>query len=286
MRFRKDWDCATEAAIAAKARTGAPLAMVATLPELMPEETAQRLMEGGVLPLNGLRPALAALAAVQKPRSTDLHLPVALPIEVPSAALVDEANAKAALAGHGLKIPRSITFRAGDMPDHLPWTAALKGLGFAHKSEAQAVALNLTSLDAVAEAAKHVPSDDFLLEEMITDGVAELLIGVTLDPAHGYTLTLGAGGVLTELLEDTQNLLLPSSRDAMKQALTRLKCAKLLTGYRGNPPADLDAILDAIEALQSYVLANIGEVTEVEVNPLICTPKRAVAADALIWRRL
>ncbi len=162
----------------------------------------------------------------------------------------------------------------------------LKGQGIAHKTEAGgAVALGgLTSAQEVAEAAAKMPTASFLVEEMITGGgVAELLIGVTRDPAHGFVLTLAAGGTLTELLQDSASLLVPSSRADVRQALTRLKVHKLLTGFRGAPAANNDAILDAVDAIQTYVLANADRLEEVEVNPLICTPPtRAVAADALI----
>ena len=112
--------------------------------------------------------------------------------------------------------------------------------------------------------------------------MAELLVGVVRDPAHGYVLTLGAGGVLTELLRDTVSLLVPSGPEAVRAALARLNCAPLLRGYRGRPGADIDAICRAVDAVQSYVIANADTVGEVEINPLICAPDRAVAVDALI----
>ena len=77
-------------------------------------------------------------------------------------------------------------------------------------------------------------------------------------------------------------MLIPSPPDQVAAALMRLKCAPLLTGYRGKPAADLPAILNAVDAVQAYVLANADTVSEVEINPLICTPQGAVAVDALI----
>lgn len=280
-----DWDCAVNAAIGAKAQTGQPLAMVASLPELMPEDISKQLMAGGVVPFSGLSEALGAIAAASTEPHSDLNLDLLLPSEVEAPELIDEARAKAALAKHGLSVPRSMTITGAVLPDVLPWTAALKGLGFAHKTEANAVRLNLKTTDDLRQAMAEIPVQNFLLEEMIDDGVAELLVGITLDPAHGYMLTLGAGGTLTELLDDTQTLLVPASRDAVYKSLTKLKCTKLLDGYRGKPAADIGSVLDAVEAIQSYVLANAANVTEIEINPLICTPTRAIAADALIRRR-
>ena len=141
--------------------------------------------------------------------------------------------------------------------------------------------LNLGAAD-IAEAVATIPGDHFLIEEMVQGGVAELLIGITRDPAHGFVLTLAAGGILTELLADSTSLLVPADRDAVRSALARLKIHRLLAGYRGKPAADIDAILDAVDALQAYALANAATLEEVEVNPLICTPGTAIAADALI----
>ena len=121
-----------------------------------------------------------------------------------------------------------------------------------------------------------------LVEEMIPDAVAELLIGVQRDPAHGFVLTLAAGGVLTELWGDSASMLVPAGRDSVQAALQGLKIAPVLNGYRGKAAASEAAILDAVQALQDYVLANAALVEEAEVNPLICTETRAVAVDALI----
>jgi succinyl-CoA synthetase beta subunit len=156
----------------------------------------------------------------------------------------------------------------------------LKGEGIAHKTEAGAVALNLRSAEAVEAAARAMPTRRFLIEEMITDSLAELLLGVIADPAHGYVLTLAAGGTLAELLEDRVSLLVPAGREAVRDALGTLKTARLLAGYRGRPAADSDAIVDAVMALQAYVAAALPQ--EVEINPLLCCPDRAVAADALV----
>jgi hypothetical protein len=95
-------------------------------------------------------------------------------------------------------------------------------------------------------------------------------------------LTLGAGGVLAELLQDTATLTLPATRADIRDALASLKVATLLDGYRGRPAADIEAALDAAGAIARYAEANAGRLVELDVNPLIATPRSAVAADALI----
>lgn len=281
------WACATEAAVGARATTGKPFAMVASLPELMPVDVARTLMHGNVVPLNGLREALIAIQA-----ATQIGAPNEAPLMLSQGPLtstvLDEDQAKSDLEAVGIDLPR----RAVSGIDGLAQVAAdiggplvLKGLGIAHKTEAGAVALNQTA-ETITQTARTIPGSKFLVEEMITDGVGELLIGVTRDPAHGFVMTIAAGGVLTELLTDSVSFLVPTSRGHVKQALTRLKTYPLLTGFRGKPPANIDAILTLVEALQSYVLANADVLDEAEINPVICTPTRAVAVDALIRKAL
>ena len=129
-----------------------------------------------------------------------------------------------------------------------------------------------------------MPSSVWLVEEMITPIVAELLIGVVSDPSHGFVMTLGAGGILTELSDDKVSMSLPISLETAKQSLLSLRCAPLLTGYRGQPAADMMALLDAVMSIQSYVITHANAAAEVEVNPLVCTPTAAIAVDALIRR--
>lgn len=281
-----DWDCAIKAAIQTKAISGGTIAMVATLPELMPEHVAQQLIAGGVIPLNGLHEALSATRAAQylRPQTADVIVPVA----TNEAVNVSESDSKIALKKIDIDVPKSWV---GDL-DQLCGVAekgtgpfVLKAVGNAHKSETGGVALNLVDEAAVRAAAQEMPSDQFLLEEMIINPVAELLIGVVKDPAHGFILTLGAGGIYTELHQDTASILIPATRGQMETCLTNLRLAPVLSGYRNQPVASIDTILDAIQSVQDYVLANLDTVEEVEINPLIATQTRAVAADALIRKR-
>ncbi|ATG37329.1 Acyl-CoA synthetase (NDP forming) [Phaeobacter piscinae] len=288
-----DWACAIEAAVATRMHTGAPLAMVATLPELMPEEIADRLLAAGVVPLCGLREAMsAAMAASQIASPSDV--PALLPRPDPDGVisdipLVPEGIAKQRLAATGLRIPRSCRLSRvtldetlAEVTSQVGFPLVLKAEGLAHKSEAGAVRLALGSQKAVVDAAREMPGDQLLLEEMITGTVAELLIGVTRDPAHGFVLTLGAGGVWTELLEDSVSLLLPVSDTMLEAALGQLRITRLLDGYRGAPAADRPAVLRAVRAVERYVLAHSDTVEEIEINPLICTPSDAIAVDALL----
>ena len=279
-----DWICATEAALDVRAQSGRPVAVVATLPELMPADVAVQLMAGGVVPMSGLSEAVAAAAVAATMREPE-DVIVLLPAADRDAELVDEGAAKAALAEFGVPVPMGAQVADLDALDSaaakLNGPLVLKVTGLAHKSEAGGVRLGLTP-DTVVAAAREMPVGGYLLEEMVQGAVTELLVGVLRDPAHGFVLTLGAGGVLTELWQDTASLLIPARAEAVEGALRSLRIWPLIEGYRGKPAANLDAIVAAVTAVQDYVIANADSVSEVEINPLMCTPDAAVAVDALL----
>ena len=263
------------------------MALVATLPECLPETIAVDAVADGVVPLSGLDDALAAVAIAAKigaaptsPR-TLLRAPALTNLRT-----LTEAEAKVELAAYGVAVPgaRRATgaAEAAKAAEEIGFPVALKVEDVAHKTEAGAVALGLAMAAAVAEAAAKMPGDRFLVEEMITGALLELLIGVLADPSHGFVLTIGAGGVMAELLRDTQSLLLPVGPEDIAGALDRLRIAPLLAGYRGAPAANRQAIIDTMLAFQDYVFANADCLAEAEINPLICTAKKAVAVDALI----
>ncbi|MDJ0628283.1 MAG: acetate--CoA ligase family protein [Rhodobacter sp.] len=282
-----DWEPVIAATHAAAAASGRPMAIVSTLPDTLPEATAERLTGLGIAAMAGLDDALAAIeAAAFLGRAPDPQEPLLLATPPRNVRLLAEAEGKAALAGFGVAVPQAcrcmdrgaLALAAQDLAPPV----VLKIDGVAHKTDVGGVALNLASPAAVAEAASAMPDGPWLIEEMVTGGVAELLIGVLLDPAHGYVLTIGAGGTLTELLADARSLLLPAAEADIRAALAGLRIAPLLQGFRGAPAADIDAIVRTVLAVQRYVAANRSLVEEVEINPLICTDRAAVAADVLI----
>ena len=282
-----EWPLVIDAVERAQASSGKPIAIVSSYPDTMPEEMAVEMMQRGILPISGLVDALAALdVAVGLGGARRDPMPLALPTDDAPGRVIFEGDAKAALAAHGLDVPTSMRAGGGEdvakLAEALSFPVVLKGEGVAHKTEAGAVVLGLADAGAVQAAARQMAADRVLIEEMITDGVAELLVGVMMDPAHGFLLTLGAGGTLAEIIGDRVSLLLPVTGDEVEAALQRLAYAPVLNGYRGAPAVDTAAIVAAVLAVQDYVIQNRETILEVEINPLITTPTRAVAADALL----
>ena len=299
------WDCVVTAAVAAKAgavaakagagaSAGGHLALISSLPETMPEIVAQNLIAQGIVPLRGIESALKAIECavfIGKTRQTSPHPlllpgPVQISQEPRYSHILNEHTAKARLQTHGVPIPEGIFCATANMANKsaetLGFPLVLKGQGHAHKSEAGAVHLNVRSSQAVAQVIADMDSEGYLLEQMISDGVAEVLVAVLRDPAHGFVLTLGAGGVMTEILEDVSTRLVPVTAQDVRSALAELRIYPVLCGYRGSPGVNIDALIQAVLGVQSFVLETAAFLEEVEINPLICTPDRAVAVDALI----
>ena len=282
-----EWYDVIAGALRARTEQGKPMALVATLHENMPEFEAQKLVKAGIVPLCGLDEALAAIdLAAWLGQDRAVAEPLLLPGGKRTGEVMDEAASKSALAGHGLRAPKNRLVAgaadAADAADDIGYPVVLKAMGHAHKTEAGAVAIGLADHAAVQRAAAGMAGTGFLVEEMITGALAEVLIGITRDPAHGFVLTLGTGGVLAELIADTISLLVPAGRTEVRRAFAELKISRLVAGHRGGAAADLEKVFDAVDALQAYVLANAARVEEVEVNPLIVTATDAVAVDTLI----
>ena len=142
---------------------------------------------------------------------------------------------------------------------------ALKGLGFAHKTEAGAVRLGLATLVGQAEMAG---ATGYLAEEMVTGVVAEALLGLRRDPVYGVTLTLGMGGVTAEVLADTVTLVWPLDAAAIHAGLRQLRLWPLLDGYRGRARADVAALVDMALRL-GRLMAEDASLEEIEINPVM-----------------
>lgn len=106
------------------------------------------------------------------------------------------------------------------------------------------------------------------------------------DPTFGLTLTIGAGGVLVELMNDSVSLLLPAGREEIAAAINQLKVARLIGGYRAGAAGDFDSVVAAVEAVARYALDHNANLVELDVNPLCVTADGAIAVDAFIRKSL
>ena len=272
---------ALDAIVAAQRATGKPALPVASMAENFDEGYAMALMDQGVCTLMGLETALAAIKAAQVVPGVAGWRPLTV-VPPREAVLLNEAEGKAVLAAAGVAVPRSASgpSLAGLSVAGLTPPYALKGLGFAHKTEAGAVRLGLASLEGQAEMAG---AAGYLVEEMVTGAVAEILVGLRRDPVYGVSLTLGMGGVAAEVLADTVTLILPVTEAEVLAGMRTLRLWPLLDGYRGAKRADMGA-LAAMAVRLGGLMAADASLEEIEINPVMVRESGAVAVDALIRR--
>jgi acyl-CoA synthetase (NDP forming) len=279
------WYTAADALADAARATGNRGVVVASLAECINEPFRAHITEGGLTPLLGLSEALVALdtaATVGTPITATPHAPVTAPT---ATRLIDEASAKQRLARLGVAVPTGRVVGSDDVLSvaaEIGFPITLKALGHAHKSEAGAVKVGLRDADALAAAVAGMPSTPagFLVESTVTDVVAEVLVTVRRDAPVGWLVTLGHGGVMTELWGDVTNLLAPETVAEVEAALLGLRSAPLLTGFRGRPAADVRALAELVVRLTDAVVGS--DVVEVELNPVLVGTHGATAVDALL----
>ncbi len=295
------FDAVIEVYIDAARGSATRAALIASLPETLGERVRRLCLGGGVVPMQGQREALEALAlaaaigrawrsgsAPRLQRSSRALLSPSTP-----ARTLAEREAKAALAQYGVATPRGALAAPADAAAAaaaigFPVVIKAAGADLEHKSELGGVVLNVRNeVEAMRAAARLAAlSGTLLIEEMIVDGVAELLVGVVADRQFGQVLLLGAGGVQTELLHDTATLLPPWTAEDIEAALRGLKIGALLGGFRGRPAGDVAAAVAAVQAVGRFASAQLDVLIEIDVNPLIVRPRGsgAIAVDALIRR--
>jgi acetyl-CoA synthetase len=251
--------------------------------------------------LQGQREALEAIslaggvgAAWKSNPSVQLHLPPSPVSAFAGIRSLGEHEGKAALAEFGVRVPKGklVPAHAAVQAAHaLGFPVAIKASGahLEHKTEVGGVVLNVRTQSEVMRVTERLAalSDTLLVEEMFTDGVAEILIGIIVDPQFGQVLVLGAGGVFTELLSDSVSLLPPWTRASVESALRGLRIGQLFGGYRGKPAADVDALVGTILGVARYASDNSAVLVELDVNPVIVRPAGlgAVAVDTMIRLR-
>jgi acyl-CoA synthetase (NDP forming) len=211
--------------------------------------------------------------------------------------LLTEVEAKQLLAEAGLPVVEARLAKtreeAVDIAGQLGYPVALKVISaqISHKSDVGGVKLGLGDADAVGgafdaimqSAAKAVPDatiDGVSVQRMADPGI-EVIAGMTTDPQFGPVLMFGLGGVLVEVLKDVAFRVVPITPRDARQMVRDIQGFPLLQGFRGQEPADVDAIEALLLKLSAFIEAH-PDVAELDLNPVFVYPKGAVAVDARI----
>jgi acetate---CoA ligase (ADP-forming) len=282
-----------EAVVDVAAGTSAPLAVLTSVPSAIDRAAVDRLRGNGIPVLEGARSGLAALGHLARwPIELDRAKPrlVAARRDRWRAALNDWAPELAfdMLADYGIPVAAPLVAHSADealvAADAVGYPVALKTLGAEHKSELSGVVLGIPDPDALRAEYAALSSrlgPAVTLQPMAPAGV-EVSIGLVRDESFGPLLVIAAGGTLVELLADRVLAVPPVSHARALRLVDGLRLRALLDGWRGQPPADIDALARVIVAF-SQMAVEIGDVVDaVEVNPVIASPHGVVAVDALV----
>lgn len=283
-------------------------AVCSDLPENIDRESREIIIAGGVSPLQGLDAGLDAIAnacrygqmrarimASGGPQTWRRLTP---PVRQARTRVLDEGQGKRLLQASGVEIPAGRLVDLADIDSvigdiRFPVVCKAVSADLPHKSEAGGVRVNLrdaqqlrSAIDAmrqsIAAAAPEVDFQCVLIESMVDDAIAELMIGINSDPQFGQLLVLASGGVMVELIRDAVTLLLPASDAQILDALCQLRCYPLLQGFRGKPAADIDVVVGSIRAIVELAEARHESLLEMDINPLLVTPERCVAVDVML----
>jgi acyl-CoA synthetase (NDP forming) len=209
---------------------------------------------------------------------------------------VGDAEARRIMEAYGIEIPRSELARNPDEAVSIaerfgyPVVMKIASPDILHKTDIGGVKLNLMGASDVRDtfdllmyrAQRYMPQADVWgaqVQEMVPQG-REVIIGINRDPQFGPLLVLGLGGIYVEVLKDVSFRIAPIARWEAEEMINELRSSALLRGIRGEPPADLEAIIDCMLRV-SQLAVDFPEIVELDINPLMVQDegKGAVAID-------
>lgn len=275
-----------------------PGLVVAGLAENLPGRIRDHLAERGLgvaYSIDEALSGLAALAAIGRwfgSEAPPLHLPPGGPPPPRSGepdSTLDEPSAKALLREAGIDVPDGVVLRsrspvsACEESIGLGFPLVAKTVGPDHKAALGGVVTGIRTPDELRSAIRELGDQGrpVLVEQEVTGAVAELLVSVRREVPIGLVLTVGAGGELVELLDDTATILLPALTPVLHQAVGRLRIGGRLLEIRGGPRAILKTLNTLVHRLIT-LMSERPELVEIEINPLIVTTGSVWAVDALV----
>ncbi len=307
---KKDGDATTNELCGAIAKAKAqgvtkPVLAIPSLEGYRYRESRRILEDAGVPLMSSMGTAFNCLKqladfAAYEPKAHTLQSCVPERNRTGSSAALSEFDSKAQMAGYGVPVPAQTIARSEDEARAAaakmkkPLVLKINSDEILHKTDAGGVKLNIHTEDEAAQAyheilanvAKSKPgaaTDGVLVQEMAPIGV-EMIIGVTNDKQFGPMLLVGMGGVFVEVFKDAALYPAPLNHEEAVGMLKKLKSYKLLTGYRGAKPCDIDALADMMVKIGDYACAHKDELKELDLNPVFVYPEGegVCAVDALI----
>ena len=227
-----------------------------------------------------------AEAAVDMPRARQL-------IAASKRPWMDSADAKQFVAAHGIPVVPVLSAatpeEAGRAAEEIGGSVALKirSSTVMHKSDVGGVVLDLSGASAVTAAARSMLDriegvEGFTVEAMAQrPGAFELIIGASVDPTFGPVILFGQGGIGVEVINDSTLALPPLDLELARIMINRTRVSRLLRGFRGRPPVNMDALAGALVSVSRLMLDH-PEVIEFDINPILADAEGVIAVDARV----
>ena len=203
----------------------------------------------------------------------------------PGRSVLSEYEVKMLLKEAGLPVPKGAFIKGAEAAAHLdlmfPLAAKISVPGIASKSNVGGVRLGIRDRgnleNAVADLMRIPGAAGVLVEEMSPPGV-EVIVGGIMDSQFGPVVMFGLGGIFVELFRDVAFALAPMTRDDALWLIRQVKGYRLLEGYRGSPPVDIDALAEIIISIAGLMASRTVE--EIDLNPVALYPRGAMVLDA------
>ena len=282
-------------------RSTKPIAVVANFPWVRDGGVVERMSAMGIPVIGGMGNGLDAARHLFAWRDFLARETPSLPpgvglsrldvwrARLESGEVLDESESLALLADYGIDVAPhrlvssrdEITALAREFDCPVALKTAMPGMH--HKSDCGGVMLDVAP-DRLVEAYDVLAArlgPRVLVEDMAPPGV-EMALGVVRDPHFGPLVVVAAGGVLIEVLADRRLAVPPFDRAHAEELISRVRCRPLLDARRGRPAANVAALAESLARL-SVLAHELGPwIGELDVNPIIAGPERAVAVDALV----
>ncbi len=303
------------AAVKAFQESGKPVVMVSNPSGGFHPDISLILEQGKVPLLQGTREGLKAVKSLisyadfkrkKEVDKEDQERPKAIPTKVETyfhseRLVLTEYSSKKVLAAYGIQCAREVLCKSAEETINaakaIGYPVALKVISpqIQHKTEASIIQLNVGDDDtaecAYEELLKNARSydstasiDGVLCQQMIRGAVAEAIVGILMDPYFGPSVVFGLGGIMVEIFKDRALGIPPLSRGETLMMIEQTMASKLLTGFRGSPKADLEALTDTLINVGRLAVDWSDRIEALDINPLLVMPegRGVVAVDALL----
>tara|TARA_Y100000590_G_scaffold192615_1_gene218923 strand:+ start:246 stop:2300 length:2055 start_codon:yes stop_codon:yes gene_type:complete len=270
-------------------------AVIASLPETLPKSIREKCLKSGVVPLQGLSESLYAIhSSIQTGNAWSKinSLKITEKINKKNARKTySEYDSKKILERYGIRIPSIILSNTSNVITNakkigFPLVMKINSKNIIHKTEIKGVITNINSINEIKKTINQLSKfkTKIIIEKMIQNKIAEILVGIKIDNQFGPVIVIGSGGIYTELISDSVTMLLPLTKKNVLKAINELKISKLINGFRGGPKGDINALIQTILKIAKFAEKNASRLIEVDINPLIVRTegKGVIAVDALI----